>query len=203
MNSKQLLNTEIFLEAFSREWDSSTRNYSEKELQPYRSQPNWTHFILSENGFLNRLMLSLRSLIKDLEYKREYYTVDALFVAGIDLYKGNYWYPSEIHAVIEHEMGENIEEEMWKLLQWRSPLKVLIFYDWAEFEKTTELRIKWLSKKLEKLNAMIKHVNNFFSENDKTQYLFIIGTQATKKSRVEWSWASNTSLQPTQIRPRG
>jgi len=30
---------------------------------------------------------------------------------------------------IEHENGCDVETEMWKLAHWRSPLKVLVFYD--------------------------------------------------------------------------
>ena len=197
MNSLNSLNIKIFLEAFLREWSSALRNYTEKDLQPYRNRTKWSDFILSENGFLNRVMLSIRPLMPSLEYKREYYTIEALFVAGMDLFKEKYWYPSEVHALIEHEMDANVEEEMWKLLHWRSPLKVLIFYDWAEFEKTTEMRRAWLTNKLRKLNSMIQEVNAFFPENESTEYLFIIGKQETASSIVEWSWASNHAIQPT------
>ena len=64
-----------------------------------------------------------------------------MFVGGEELFKNNLWYPSKLHVLIEHEHGESIEEEMWKLLFLRAPLKVLIFYDWDEAKKTKEEKI--------------------------------------------------------------
>jgi len=192
-----------FLDAFINEWNSVLGKSNDKNLLPYGNQSKWTEFILHENGFLNGVMQRLRYLVPSLEYKREYYTVDALYVGGENLFNENLWYPSEAHVLIEHEMGENIEEEMWKLIHWRSPLKVIMFYDWADSEKTTINRKAWLSDKLKKLDLMLREVNQFFAENENTEYLFIIGNQETETSIVSWSWASNQSLEPKPIEGRG
>ena len=79
-------------------------------------------------------------------------------------------------VLIEHENDEYIEEEMWKLLMWRSPLKVLVCYDWAENEKTTCKRIQWLKNKLDELADMARQVNETWNEAEETEYLIVIGT---------------------------
>ena len=196
---KNKIDHKHFIDAFIKEWNKILKDPNDKKLVPYSNQQEWTKFILDKNRFLNKVMHSLKSLVPSLEYKREYYTVDALYVGRENLFNKNLWYPSEVHVLIEHEMGEKIEEEMWKLIHWRSPLKILMFYDWAESKKSTNNRKFWLNKKLEYLSSMLDKVDSFYAENKKTEYLFIIGNQKTERSIVNWSWASNQSLQPKPI----
>ena len=63
-------------------------------------------------GFLNRVMARLSSDEHPLYYKTEWYKVDALFVGGEDLHGKNHSYPAAVEAIIEHEFGEDLENEM-------------------------------------------------------------------------------------------
>jgi hypothetical protein len=66
---------------------------------------------------------------------------------------------------------------------------VIIFYDWNEDQKTTNARKEWLDNKLKKLVDMLNKANAYFPENEKTNYLFIIGNQINKDQLlclIEW-----------------
>jgi hypothetical protein len=107
-----------------------------------------------------------------------------------------------IHALIEHERNYDPEVEMWKLIHWRSPLKVLMFYDWAESEKVTTDRQQWVSSKLTRFGEMLSTVNTFHPEAISTQYLYLVGSRPGEGTHVEWIWASNNSSQPTPLKRR-
>jgi len=169
-----------FLEAFKNEWCSLVEKNPQEISGVYRDSKRWTSYMLGKDGFLSKVMARLDKNESALEYKREYYTLDALYVGGEDLFRENKTYPSQLQVLIEHEQGDNIEEEMWKLIFWRSPLKVIIFYDWNEYEKSTNARMVWLDNKLKKLVDMLDKANAYFPENEKTNYLFIIGNRIEK-----------------------
>ena len=122
-----------------------------------------------------------------IKYKREWYTVDALFVSGKDLHSDGLSFPSEIHAVIEHEQGDDIEIEMWKLTHWRAPLKVIFFYGWNDDDVSkNEIRMRWKEEKINHLMSMLKSVNEFHKESSNTEYLFIIGARRDVRSTPYW-----------------
>jgi len=188
-----------FLEAFASEWADQIEKDKAGVLEQYRGVKTWTDFMLSSDGFLSKVMKRLMHLEPSLKYAREYYTIDALCVGGDALHGSDLYYPSQLHVLIEHEHGEWVEEEMWKLVHWRSPLKVLIFYDWNEDEKTTKERRNWLGRKLKKLQSMSKKVDEFFTENAKTEYLFIIGNREGSDGDVQWRCASKSALKLTRF----
>lgn len=186
--SKKVLPSE-FLTAFKAEWETSLSEQELEVLKAYESCSEWTHLMLRHDGFLSKVM---NRLGRNLVYKREYYTIDALYVGGEDLFRNDRAYPSDIHTLIEHEQGYNVEEEMWKLIFWRSPLKIIIFYDWNESEKTDANgeRSNWLPRKLEKFKAMLDTANKFHGEAADTSYLFIIGNRSAEGHLPQWVWAS-------------
>ena len=185
-----------FLEAYRNEWIKLVEKNSDEITESYRNSKTWTSYMVSKDGFLSKIMNRLSEKYPGLEYKREYYTLDALYVGGEDLFRENKTYPSELHALIEHEQGGNVEEEMWKLIFWRSPLKIIIFYDWNEYEKDTSARKDWLNCKIKKLINMLSDANIYFQENANTNYLFIIGNRIDKDQLPQWRWASNKQIQP-------
>ena len=189
-----------FLEAYKNEWISLIETDPKEVTEIYgNSKKKWTSYMLAKDGFLSKVMNRLSDDNRRLEYKREYYTLDALYVSGEDLFRENKIYPSQLHVLIEHEQGDNIEEEMWKLIFWRSPLKVIIFYDWNDYEKSTSARKDWLTSKLNKLVDMLSHANSFFPENENTSYLFIIGNRIKENQLPQWRWASNKQIQPSSF----
>ena len=109
------------------------------------------------------------------------------------MYRTNLYYPSLLSVIIEHEHNlEKVEEEMWKLIFWRSPLKVLISYDWNDDEKTTANRKNKLLQKLEKLSKMLVSANKAYPESKNTEYLFIIGNRDNVDSDIKWRWTDTT-----------
>lgn len=180
------MNAKSFCKEFTVEWKATESSADFHNGLPFEDKPAWTSYMLTPDGFLNRVMRRLERPSCPLFYKNEWYTVDALYIGGCDLFRNNLLYPSSVKVLIEHEWGESLEEEMWKLIHWRAPLKVIIAYDWSEKEKTTEARHSWANKKLEKLRDMLQIVNDSFSENAATEYLFLIAQHKEPGSPIHW-----------------
>ena len=188
----------MFLEAFSEQWREDVLRQKDKIYSNFPKNSEWTKFMQPKEGFLNRLMNRLPG---SLHYRTEYYTIDSLYISGNDLLKKKELsYPSEVCVLIEHENQDKVEEEMWKLAYWRAPLKVIIFYDYNDKAKENNLRKQaWLIEKISDLVEMLKVINNYYSENEDTEYLFIVGARKEAQGEIYWKWASNKSLQPTNF----
>jgi hypothetical protein len=190
------LSVESFLKAFSDIWQreqnkaDSLSNHNPWEKNPRKQ---WTEYILSkESGLLSQMTSSFHKIDPNMVYTREWYTVDGLFIGGSELIREGSWgYPSSIYTIVEHELDENIEEEIWKLAHWRCPLKVLILYDWAENDKSTTARTTFLDKKLNKAFSMIAEISSHWAENINTRYLFIIGTREECASPIKWKYCTD------------
>jgi hypothetical protein len=182
-----------FVCAFRYEWQKRLETERGTLMANYESQFKWTRYMLAPGGLLDSVRVGLQSETSPLAYSREIYTVDAMFVGGEDLFRKDLTYPSFLPVIIEHEHGENIEEEMWKLIFWRSPLKVLIFYDWNERDKRTEKRKKWLERKLRILSDMRQKADSHFPEpHGFSEYLFLVANRGLD-GEVCWRWASINS----------
>lgn len=192
-----IINLHSFLTEFATVWEEVTSTRAQEIIDKYSNNTAWTDFMLGDEGLLEKISNKYNEEDMPVKMKREYYTLDGLYVGGENLFRSDYMYPSDIYALIEHENGNNVEEEMWKLIHWRCPLKVLIFYDWAEDEKKSGKRENWLNDKLETLMDMIEKVDKFNTESNITEYLFLIGSCKDKLSLPYWKWAS-----PCQTRLR-
>ena len=188
-----------------KEWDEEIKIKSEEILEKFKDNREWPDFMLSYRGFLNHIMRRIPCQDSKLIYWKELYTIDAVYVSGEDLLgRKELSYPKGLQVIIKHENGDHPEEEMWKLLYWRSPLKVLIFYDYHEYQKKQDEKKKtWLKERLEKFTKMLINVETFFKENVSTEYLFIIGNQETVGGTINWRAAymkpSNTKLELEKI----
>ena len=190
-----LITPKQFLNAFETQWNEDATDNS-KRKQAFLDEKPWTQYMLGSEppGFLRRVADKLRKNVNRLECYGELYKLDLVYVSGEDLYRKDLCYPSLLSVIIEHEHNlETVEEEMWKLIFWRSPLKVLISYDWNDDEKTTENRKNKLSGKLKKLSKMLDSANMAYPEVKGTEYLFIIGNRDNVQSDIRWRWA-DTSL---------
>jgi hypothetical protein len=190
------LSVESFLKAFYSIWEKEqAKADSISNLSPWeiKSLKQWTEFILSkENGLLSQMTPFFLKIDPNMTYTREWYTVDGLFIGGNELLREGSWgYPSSVYAIAEHELGENIEEEIWKLAHWRCPLKILFLYDWAENDKSTDSRIHFLKKKLNKAFAMIEEISEYWAENSDARYLFMIGTRVNWNSPILWKYCTD------------
>lgn len=124
---------------------------------------------------------------------KEWYAIDCVyFEERLDLeeiFPGG-GYPARYDVIIEHENGEKVEEEWWKLLMWRAPLKVLIFNDFNDSEKEKiETRAKWLGGKLESLTCMARKAHkNWPGRKDEDEYLIVVGNRRNDDEPPRWRW---------------
>lgn len=194
--SARLVSAADFAKAFDHAWAAVLQEAgAESRIRElFRNDSCWTDFMLSsEAGLLANVATCLKSSVADLEYYgREIYSIDATLVGGIRetdlLGRGDQGYPARLYALIEHENGDAVEEEMWKLLWWRSPLKVIIFYDYsaADCAKTTRFA-QWLPTKLKMLERMRADVSNFHPEDPATEYLLVVGQLTDARGIPSWN----------------
>lgn len=183
-----------FLTAFADEWRASLATEREKLHAAFKENKPWSDYTLNYEGFFHRVCRRLSGEEELLTYSKEIYSIDAMFVGGKDLYRTGHCYPAELHVILEHENGPNVEEEMWKLLFWRCPLKVLVMYDWPESDVSGANLSNWATEKFAKLAEMHRDAVAFFPEPDFVRYLFIVG-QVTKKNSIRWWQVSDLSGQ--------
>lgn len=175
------ISTEAFLDAFATAWQKRAVGDRDSIDTRWSDHKAWTRYMLHKSeGLLSEVCELLKQQGADIEYREQWYTIDALFVSGKNLYREARLYPSLLEVVIEHENAQDVETEMWKLLFWRSPLKVLIFYDW-----TSARRKAWLDNKLNDLQDMIVKATQSWPEAEGTQYLVIAGRRNADKE-MEW-----------------
>ncbi len=169
-----------FIGAFSAQWNVEVED-ADSICSIYPAKRLWTEFM--QDSFLNRVSDWL-----NLQMAREWYTLDCVYYEeGADVY-GDGGYPACLQVLIEHENEEDVEKEMYKLLMFRSPLKVLIFYDYDEDRKTTDRRRIWLHEKLETLLDMGQQVDGHWPEADNTEYLFLVGNREDENQLPRWRY---------------
>ncbi len=164
-----------FITAFKQVLQDRYDADAEKLLAAYVQNRAWTAYMLSnnsdDNGVLKDTAEKLRQFDESLRYGVEWYTIDAVFYGGENLLEAGE-YPSRLYAIIEHENSDDVGHEMWKLLHWRCPLKILIFYDWNEEDKRTENRRRFMQNTLCSLKKMHSAVSQFQAKEN-AEYLLI------------------------------
>ena len=177
-----------FCDTFRDQWNVKKEENADCILNAYKKSGTWTEFMLGtketcENSFLHQVSAQLT-----LQMTRNLYTLDIVYYRKEpNLYGPGY--PACLDAIIEHENQDKVEEEMWKLLIFRSPLKILIFYDYQEDEKKrSEKKQTWLQKKLYKLLDMGEKVDARCREAENTEYLFLIGNRDSKWQLPKWRY---------------
>ena len=198
-----------FCEAFINEWSARQLNNPRHLLDCYVDNHLCTDLMLGECGVLERTFERIKLLVADQElyFRRQWYTLDALIVGGQDLFDDRIkdpLHPSRIETLIEHENGDDWEVEMWKLLFWRAPLKVLIGYDYYEEDyhlprrgRQNETRRDWLGLKVNNLRRMYLEVVRHMPEPN-AEYLLLIGNRASRSnnSDVMWRWCRIDQVEP-------
>lgn len=185
-----------FCDAFAKQWkeDMDSSQGRDAILDAYKYETPWTEYMLAgERPFLHRLLTKLHSSLDGrLMMGREWYTLDAVYYEeGACIYrppKDGGPYPDCLHVIIEHENAGDVETEMWKLLMFRSPLKVLIFYDYRDDDKETDEKKEWLARKESKLFEMGRKVERRCSEADNVKYLFLVGNRSEEGQLPCWRY---------------
>jgi hypothetical protein len=183
------INAEQFREAFAKVWQEN-RGRTAVPLYPCRP---YTQMMVGDGGILSTVADQFKLIDQDILYHRELYTVDAVILGGCDVFRMDLCYPSSIYALIEHETAYYPEEEMWKLLHWRCPLKIIIMYDWSDEEKRTRVgRRSWMENKITILRKMRDQIYKFQGDEPDTDYLFLIGYREVSDGPItRWSYASS------------
>jgi len=176
MTNAGFITPDKFIEAWRTVWlrvlESERAEVTTKFCGKIKS---WTEFMLTgDNSFLRRVGCLLLDGNADAKVIRESYgMVDICFVAN-----NNGGYPERIDVMVEHENQSDVENEMWKLIFLRSPLKVIVCYNHRNIES-----------KLKQCWEMLRRANERFPENPDTRYLFIVGCFADNE--LHWRWASD------------
>ena len=188
------LTAEEFRKGFTAAWKERWSSDIEGLHTKYASTREWTELMLDKRGLLADVCKRLSTIERPLVYRQEWSKFDALFVQGKAVDSDEVMDEYPIHALIEHENADHLDTEMWKLIHWRCPLKVLIFYDWNVGEKTTDNRKRWLQCRMGGMRGMLKRANAFCPESSATEYLFIVGSRDNDQ-HPRWRWATNATLE--------
>ena len=177
-----------FRQMFAKLWNEEVGQNGEAIREVFSRRKSRTEFMLGrkqtpcEDTFLGRLSEWLGSARLELTMARGWYTLDAVYYQKrSSLQKRperNYVFPACMDVIIEHENGRDVETEMWKLLMFRSPLKVLIFYDHDEADQ-----------KLQELMEFYAGVDSTWPEAGNTEYLFLVGNRTTAEPTPVWRYA--------------
>jgi len=195
-----------FLRAFSSSWNETLQEKGSRLKSVYTDPKKWTRLMLNgKNGILHSTMNEL-TYDKKLFYQTEWYTIDALYVSGkkYDPDDKEYWLNADLEVLIEHENWGDEREEMWKLMHWKAPLKVLVFYDYLHKYRGRKGKGD-IDSRIQALWKMVDESTRFFKENEETEYLFIIGTRegtSDPDDHINWKWATNKSRRPKPLTSR-
>lgn len=137
--------------------------------------------------------------LDNVSFHREWYTIDFLVASPARDQSPYGFLNTNCYLLLEHENLYDVETEMWKLMHWRSLLKVLVFYDFSEEDKLKNKPAgdvllqgvncnEWLEKKIGKLSGMIS-VNQSSLGKEASEYLLIVGQpQGANPGAVKCSW---------------
>ena len=178
-----------FCNAFAKQWKTETERSEGNILEAFKNDRTWTNYMVTnKESFLSRLAKAMNFAII-----KEYGKFDAVYYNEGDqnniLFRFDELYMHCLHVIIEHENEDRVEQEMHKLLFHRSPLKVLIFYDWPEYKKAKKQNYaRWLDDKLSQLFVLGKAVNEAWLEAEDTEYLFLIGNTIEENKIPQWRY---------------
>lgn len=199
-----MVSVQDFLTAFSQQWKADQKHKGAKLRDAYQDDKSWTAYMLGEKKvdfcgtFFNRLArrLGQESLPQRQRLDIVYYTTKAQNIRHTKRIR-----PARLNVIIEHENGEEVEEEMWKMLMWRAPLKVLVFYDWPPWQATTTRRQNWLDNKLIQLLDMRHEVDTLWPEAAKTTYLFLVGCLPQRGTLPVWWYCDSSNNKLRELQP--
>lgn len=78
---------------------------------------------------------------------------------------------------------------------WRSPLKVLILYNYDDHMKKRKSTKEWLNENIPVLRKMIRDTEKQRGYTDRSDYLFIVGARKSEHGDIYWRWTTDTEGQ--------
>ena len=181
-----------FRKAFDDTWRERVEDHETLNaiVEAYQRNATWTSFMLGTRGgpcgFEDCFLYAVGKRL-GLSFCREFYSLDGVFYDKEPNLVDPGIYPAGFRVIIEHENEDRVEEEMWKLLMWRGPLKVLIFYDHAEKQRN-ETKAAWLDDKFQRLGQMAEAMHRRWPEGTDSQYLFVVGSPSVPEAGQVPRW---------------
>ena len=194
--SDEFITPEEFCDAWKKVWADKDENQKlSNQFTGDGTWGEWTKCMLGSKDDESESFLEcvVKEVMGENPYGCEHegsIRVDLRVVADKNKGYPNSGYPFLLDILIEHENDKCPENEMWKLMLLRSPLKVIIFYDHCKVE---------LPVKLKELREMLTKANAAFPENENTKYLFIIGSGNVKGEKMRWQWATDKEQSPQNL----
>ena len=208
----KLTEAQRFMKCFMDLWGHEYAEKRDSIDKGMWSDKSCTDFMIGEydknaddpkNAFLKSVCEEFGSKLR---YGREWYTVDAY------LYEENRqdWLDAHWHLIIEHENNRKMwKKQMWKLLHFKVPLKVLVGYDYSCDEKAKKQRAgainkcTWRDCEIERLDGMNRDAYAVHPESGNTEYLLIVGNREKKQNGKKygeirwrfWRATPNTKFQ--------
>jgi hypothetical protein len=211
-----------FIGAFMSAWKDALMEYENDSqniaiMKRYSSAAQWTEVMLAapnqnhstkstdnkREGVLGRAIAKYDG---SLERKYEWNKYDLLGVRRVSQLPNGLREKAQkeswlkfVEVAIEHENNDDVENEVWKLCQFRAKLKVLVFYDFAQkilnsaakesnysdrsfAEKVTKK--EWLRKKIDLLGEIVKGANELLPKEE-ASFLLIVGSR-TENNTILW-----------------
>ena len=190
MTKLNLITAGEFLDAFRKTWDGMSECEKDEASEKFQSKlaTPWTEYMLTGDNTADNNKSFLMHVAEKLGFSKWKEGCDGKNVHYIEynridmaLMRNYEEYPCSFDVLIEHENDQQPENEMWKLMLLRSPLKVIVFYD--HYNKP-ELQ---LNDKLDNMSCLLKKANAAFPENKKTCYLFIVG-KVGEDNKLGWRY---------------
>lgn len=178
-----------FVKAFQFVWESLLREQEgeAKILAAYSKDRLWTEFVLdAHSGLARRTMNLLNASHKKMDYVREWFRTDALYVSGDTIWGDDpeeHFYPTKLHVLVENENGVHWDTELWRLAHLKADLKVLIGYDFGSQNFT-----RWIKHGDNEGKSALEKIRSI-DQNDVDKFLLIVGSRDAK-GRPEFRYLS-------------
>lgn len=184
MSKAETVSPKAFVDAWRDVVESMSVSETEEFVKDFyhsnREHSIWTRQMLTgEHAFLKRVADKLDYSFADKDREGKICLLEPYFCIDMVLKNSNhpglgFAYPMLLDVAIEHENGAHPENEMWKLIFVRAPLKVLVYYGHDG------------DGKIGKMLEMLRMANSEFPENEDTHYLFFLGQMGDGYDHLEW-----------------
>ena len=179
-----------FCDAFVSEWSVSVAGCQDGFPAEWHDKKQWTQYMLRHEGFFHRIMRRLTD--GSLWYHPEFFRIDAALYSGEHAFgESSSIEPCHLYVLVEHEHGDDVNNEARRMLCLNCPLKVLIMYDYTQDSKDADRSLeRWVPDRLQTISKMLIRSNSRFSENPDTEYLVLIASRIESKHCVRWRSAT-------------
>lgn len=147
----------------------------------FNNDKEWTDTLFGKNPLVPE---KIRSELGISRLRINDHLIDGAFGGSENLIYINdsrrFW-PVKYTILLEHEnLFDQVDEELFKLINRRSPLKVIVTY------KVKQDPIIRIDEKVKMFCSIIKKSNAWFPENESTEYLCIFGYRNETDSALLW-----------------